>query len=52
VDGFSFYSYGDLESEDLWSFLAEGPFRETAVVPAMPWKATTKRPQAAPSTGG
>jgi uncharacterized lipoprotein YddW (UPF0748 family) len=38
VDGFSFYSYGDLESEDLWSFLAEGPFKQRAEIPAMAWK--------------
>jgi uncharacterized lipoprotein YddW (UPF0748 family) len=47
VDGFSFYSYGDLESADLWSFLADGPFRESAAVPRMAWKGGGSTPAAA-----
>jgi uncharacterized lipoprotein YddW (UPF0748 family) len=37
VNGFSFYSYGALSEKNAWSFLANGPFREPAVVPRMEW---------------
>ncbi len=38
VDGFSIYSYSQIENEGLWSFLAEEPFKEPATVPPLPWK--------------
>jgi uncharacterized lipoprotein YddW (UPF0748 family) len=37
VDGFSFYSYGALQEVGAWRRLGEGPFREPAAVPRMPW---------------
>jgi uncharacterized lipoprotein YddW (UPF0748 family) len=37
VNGFSIYSYGALQEVGLWRMLAEGPFREPAAVPRMPW---------------
>jgi uncharacterized lipoprotein YddW (UPF0748 family) len=37
VNGFSFYSYGALQEVGAWRMLANGPFREPATVPAMPW---------------
>ncbi|HEX8392809.1 MAG TPA: family 10 glycosylhydrolase, partial [Longimicrobium sp.] len=37
VNGFSFYSYGALNEQNAWSFLANGVFREPATVPRMPW---------------
>jgi uncharacterized lipoprotein YddW (UPF0748 family) len=37
VHGFSFYSYGALAETNGFSFLANGPFREPAVVPRMEW---------------
>lgn len=37
VHGFSFYSYGALQEVGAWRRLAEGPFREPAAVPQMPW---------------
>jgi hypothetical protein len=37
VNGFSIYSYGALQEVGAWRRLAEGPFREPAAVPRMPW---------------
>ena len=37
VNGFGFYSYGALAEVNGFSFLANGPFREPAVVPRMDW---------------
>lgn len=37
VNGFSIYSYGALQEVGLWRMLANGPFREPAAVPPMPW---------------
>lgn len=37
VNGFSFYSYGALNEQNAWSFLANGVFSEPAAVPRMPW---------------
>jgi hypothetical protein len=37
VNGFSLYSYGALQETGAWRMLADGPFREPAAVPQMPW---------------
>jgi uncharacterized lipoprotein YddW (UPF0748 family) len=37
VNGFSIYSYGALQEVGAWRMLADGPFREPASVPRMPW---------------
>jgi hypothetical protein len=37
VNGFAFYSYGALQEVGAWRRLGEGPFRERASVPRMPW---------------
>ncbi|MBD0320151.1 MAG: family 10 glycosylhydrolase, partial [Gemmatimonadetes bacterium] len=37
VQGFSFYSFDNLNGRGAVPFLGDGPFREKAVVPAMPW---------------
>jgi uncharacterized lipoprotein YddW (UPF0748 family) len=37
VNGFSVYSYGALQEVGAWRRLGDGPFREPAAVPAMPW---------------
>jgi uncharacterized lipoprotein YddW (UPF0748 family) len=38
VAGFSIYSYSQIDNRDLWSFLAEEPFREPTKIPPLPWK--------------
>jgi uncharacterized lipoprotein YddW (UPF0748 family) len=38
VAGFSLYSFSQIEQRNLWSFLADGPFKERAEIPALPWK--------------
>jgi uncharacterized lipoprotein YddW (UPF0748 family) len=42
VAGFSLYSSSQIEQRDLWSFLADGPFKERVEIPALPWKAATR----------
>jgi uncharacterized lipoprotein YddW (UPF0748 family) len=42
VAGFSLYSFSQIEQRDLWSFLADGPFKERAEIPTQPWKAATR----------
>lgn len=42
VAGFSLYSFGQIEQRNLWSFLANGPFKERTAVPAQPWKAARR----------
>lgn len=37
VNGFSLYSYGALQEVRTWEKLANGPFRDPAAVPQMPW---------------
>ncbi len=37
VQGFSFYSFDNLNGRGAVPFLGDGPFREPAVVPPMPW---------------
>lgn len=37
VQGFSFYSFDNLNGRGAVPFLGDGPFREKAVVPPMPW---------------
>jgi len=41
VAGFSIYSYSQIDTRDLWSFLADEPFREPAEIPPMAWKVAT-----------
>ncbi|MEA2596123.1 MAG: hypothetical protein QOF01_2592 [Thermomicrobiales bacterium] len=55
VAGFSIYSYSQIEQRNLWTFLADGPFKEAAEIPSRPWK--VKRPAIgdgtdAPAVGG
>jgi uncharacterized lipoprotein YddW (UPF0748 family) len=37
VQGFAFYSYDNLNGRGAIPFLGDGPFREPATVPVMPW---------------
>ncbi|HEX6750670.1 MAG TPA: family 10 glycosylhydrolase [Longimicrobium sp.] len=41
VNGFSIYFYGQVVSTNLLRRLPEGPFRDVAVVPPMPWLQST-----------
>ena len=41
VNGFSFYSYSQVDAFDGWPLLKAGYFKFPALIPAMPWKSAT-----------
>lgn len=41
VNGFSFYSFSQVDAFDGWGLLAAGYFKFPALIPAMPWKSQT-----------